>query len=645
MRPNLGRILGVILLLCGMSVASAWGSPVANLTAAMPALQPGFALSTLVEGIQNPVALVNTGPHLFGIDPATGSVFRVTLAGATVTTISTQDDLKNAYGLALGLDASLFVSVQAQGSREDRPGVRQSETPAAIKQLSGAGILQSIVVTGSPLVEPMGAALAPKYFGVFAGQLIVADGSGTIWAVQPKQHRVSLLGISKGLDHPIDVTFDVNDTLLVADATNGILRVLPTGEVSSIANLNNLGGTPVAVAVHRCTGDLYVAVESSTRQAVVKIDKRTQAVSVFASGFGNLGGTAGVGGLEFSPDGSRLFISDPGTHRIYQALGFSRCNRAITLLRPTMSASAVGSNILQPNGVIEYSVSLYNEGNTQSDNPGNELEIPVPAHTSFIFGTLSATSGFARFNPVSNRVEWNGGLLPAGRVTVTFRVQLDGTLPTGKTVANQGYAFFDQNGDGTNEASILSDDAGTPGHGAATVLTVISKGDLDGDGRVTLYDINLLHRFFKKIEPLTPAQLAAADVALPCGKINTRDLARLTVTAQFGRPLQSDCDNAFSRYDIMPDVASTVTSGRAKHAQQFKFLEFALPPTQTGNLNVYETSGRLVYSSGWTGDLIVWAPLALAQPRFGNGVYLYVLTIRDSRGLTVQRAGKFVLVK
>jgi hypothetical protein len=641
MRPTLYRILALLLLtLCFTQAPLVWS---ATESGPFPTA-PTFAISTLIENLQSPVALVNSGPHLFGIDPLTEKVFRITLAGNTLTNISNKDDLRNALGLALGPDNSLFVSYKARSYPElTHAGTLSKELPPTIVRLSGAGVLQSIVAAGSPLTEPMGSVLAPRYFGSYANQLIVADAAGSIWAIHLQLRKISL--VAKGLAHPIDVAFDINETLLVADAERGIVRVAPTGEAYSLVNLNDLGGTPVALAVHKCTGDLYIAVDSGARQVILKLGKRSEALSVFASNFSDLGSEAGIGGLEFSLDGGRLYIGDSGAHKIYQATGFRRCNRAIAILKPTLRAMVVGSRVLQPGGTIEYSVTVNADGNTQADNPTNELEIPIPKNANFVFGSITATSGYARYNAGFNRVEWNGSLTPSGLATITFRVSIADQLTTGASISAQGYAIYDENGDGLNESRTLTDDPITAVKGDPSELPVVLKGDIDGDGKLTLFDLNLLNRFFKKITVFTPAQQAAADVAVPCGRLNSRDYARISVSVQYNRPFVSDCDNAFSRYDVTPDAQSKSEKTRSEGVQQYAFLSFAPRAHQSAKLAVFDAAGHRVFESGWTDDLITWAPSRWTTPGLANGVYFYVLALRDQQGALQQQVGKFVVVK
>jgi hypothetical protein len=375
----------------------------------------------------------------------------------------------------------------------------------------------------------------------------------------------------------------------------------------------------------------------------MKIEKRTGAVRVFASGFGHLGGSVGIGGLEFSPDGSRLYVGDPGAHKIYQIWGFGGCARARTILTSTMRAMPIGTGLVQPGGLIEYRATIENDGATQSDNAGHELEIPIPARTAYVPGTATATAGNVRYNPNTNRIEWNGVLLPAARVTVTFRVKLGDGFSTGALLSNQGHVFYDSDGDGVNETRALTDDPDTALPGDATVLTVVLKGDIDGDGVITAGDLLQLKRFFRRLATLTPAQLAAADVVAPCGRINWRDLSRLTTTVERKVPLQNECDNVFTKYEVVPDASSAESTQDVPRADRSLLRPLGLPASQSAKLAIYDSAGRLVHLRQWTGGPLGWA--AGERPDLANGLYLYVLWLRDANGGVTQRIGKLARVR
>ncbi|QBB70963.1 DUF11 domain-containing protein [Pseudolysobacter antarcticus] len=106
-----------------------------------------------------------------------------------------------------------------------------------------------------------------------------------------------------------------------------------------------------------------------------------------------------------------------------------------------------------------YTVVLTNTGGTaQQDNPGDEFTDVLPANLTLVSAT--ATSGTA--TTAASTAHWNGSLAPAASVTITINVAI-ASGAVGSTVSNQGTAFFDADGNGTNEASTLTDDPAISG--------------------------------------------------------------------------------------------------------------------------------------------------------------------------------------
>jgi hypothetical protein len=65
-------------------------------------------------------------------------------------------------------------------------------------------------------------------------------------------------------------------------------------------------------------------------------------------------------------------------------------------------------------------------------------------------------------------VTWNGSIPPLGSVTITILASLN--APPGTTVSNQGQVSYDANGEGTNDASGLTDDPAVAGSANPTVF-------------------------------------------------------------------------------------------------------------------------------------------------------------------------------
>ena len=93
-----------------------------------------------------------------------------------------------------------------------------------------------------------------------------------------------------------------------------IWKVDVTGGVTQLATSVPLGRV-AAIAVDPLTGDLVVL--DKTSDEVLRVDPVTGAVSVMFSGFSFIDCCTEFAGLDFSPDGSMLFVTDRGDGAVY----------------------------------------------------------------------------------------------------------------------------------------------------------------------------------------------------------------------------------------------------------------------------------------------------------------------------------------
>ena len=137
----------------------------------------------------------------------------------------------------------------------------------------------------------------------------------------------------------------------------------------------------------------------------------------------------------------------------------------------TVTATKTVTGTFTAGGLITYTVVLTNAGpNTQFDNPGHELTDVLPASLTLV--SASATSGAAVATIATNTVTWNGSLAAGASVTITIGATINASTAGGTIVANQGTVSFDADGNGTNEASGVTDDPGVAGAANPTILTV-----------------------------------------------------------------------------------------------------------------------------------------------------------------------------
>ncbi len=134
-----------------------------------------------------------------------------------------------------------------------------------------------------------------------------------------------------------------------------------------------------------------------------------------------------------------------------------------TVLSPSAVAGATKtvSGDTVPGSVITYTIVIPNAGpNDQADNPTDEFVDVLPTGLQLV--GASASSGTAVADVGTNTVRWNGSIIAGGSVTISIQAQI---LPNagGATISNQGTVYFDADGDGINESSLLTDNPGLPG--------------------------------------------------------------------------------------------------------------------------------------------------------------------------------------
>ncbi len=120
--------------------------------------------------------------------------------------------------------------------------------------------------------------------------------------------------------------------------------------------------------------------------------------------------------------------------------------------------------------ITTYTIIVTNSGSAeQDDNPGNELMDILPAQLALV--SAAASSGTAVANVGTNTATWNGSIAPIASVTITIKATI---LPgaAGTAVTNQATVFFDNDYDGSNESTALTDDPAAAGFADPTVFLV-----------------------------------------------------------------------------------------------------------------------------------------------------------------------------
>jgi uncharacterized repeat protein (TIGR01451 family) len=156
----------------------------------------------------------------------------------------------------------------------------------------------------------------------------------------------------------------------------------------------------------------------------------------------------------------------------------------------SVSGTKAASGSFTPGSTVTYTVVLSNAGpGTQQDNPGNEFTDVLPSSLTLVSAT--ATSGTAVPTVGTNTVTWNGSIPANGSVTITITATLNAGLAPGTTVSNQGSFAYDADGNGTNEASGVTDNPATAG-ADSTSFVVVAGGPAPGPTNIpTLDEIGL----------------------------------------------------------------------------------------------------------------------------------------------------------
>jgi uncharacterized repeat protein (TIGR01451 family) len=131
----------------------------------------------------------------------------------------------------------------------------------------------------------------------------------------------------------------------------------------------------------------------------------------------------------------------------------------------------VNNGAHSPGGALTYTITLSNSGpSAQADNAGNEFTDVLPAQ--LILVSANASSGAVVANTGTNTVTWNGGIPAGGSVTISIQATIRPDIAPGTVITNQGTISYDADGNGTNEATNVTDDPSTAGSGNATGFAV-----------------------------------------------------------------------------------------------------------------------------------------------------------------------------
>ena len=92
---------------------------------------------------------------------------------------------------------------------------------------------------------------------------------------------------------------------------------------------------------------------------------------------------------------------------------------------------------VDPGTPVTYAIVLENAGS--SDVTAVSLTDPIPDHTTYVFGTASATGGGAGYDSDGDAITWTGTVSGSAQVTVTFQVTVAQGLARDTVIVNTAY--------------------------------------------------------------------------------------------------------------------------------------------------------------------------------------------------------------
>jgi hypothetical protein len=162
------------------------------------------------------------------------------------------------------------------------------------------------------------------------------------------------------------------------------------------------------------------------------------------------------------------------------------------------------------------------------------------------------------------------------------------------------------------------------------------KGDVDGDGDVDIVDAKLAAEFIVGLRDLDALARWAADVRAPCqpapGSAENIDVTDVRWIAEFAIGVRTEM---FCLEVPLPTATAKMLAPLRVRALS-RTIEFSAPVGTQISVRIFDLQGQLIYQTESSSGALHW-PLEDSRGRpVANGVYLYLVTVRDTNGHPVR---------
>ena len=459
-------------------------------------------------------------------------------------------------------------------------GASSSQTFNYSLRNGSAGAPQTFSYSGAPVAIPDAADLSGSNPGAVAvADLPVAGLLGPLYSMQARIDGTACSNAVGSATVGLDHTF-VNDLKITLQS--------PTG--TSVLVINAMDGSG---------NNLCQTLLDDT--AVTTIQSQVSAAAPFTGTFkpnAPLSAVYGeVGNGTWHLQAQDFFSGDTGNIRAFSIIATPAICDAPPLV-PNVAGTKTVSGAFNAGGSVTYVVTLTNTGGlAQADNAGNEFTDVLPASLTLVSATASAGTAVATVG--TNTVTWNGALAPlTGTVTITITATVKNTVSDGDVVSNQGTISYDADGNGSNEATRLTDDPGVGGASDPTSFTV-AQGMLTVTPPALAFGNQLVG------SPSTPLSVTLSNV----GSVSLTVTTVTAPAAPFSAVAGGTCANTTGPITLAGGTNCTIN---------YVFTPTAVGATPTQTLTVASTApgGGATFDLTGTG---IQGNLVIANgPAFGN---------------------------